>query len=217
MFEFNKDAKVEVEEIEGSKIYSISNFYKDPDSILEFFLSHEPPLWKKEETPSYNGIFFEDRRHHYHAYEMIAIHQFLANLCGQKPLDKMSIKTNQCRFKNDPYNDFDNHYWCPHIDAGYNGIVYFNKNDDKNGTNLYRFLDIIPKQPDFIPEHFAPWHKKINYEVVKYLKSEYNKLYLFDGKKFLHGMNVSNKRYFGSNYRINQVFFFVQDNFKTVH
>lgn len=208
MFEFNSDCKIEVEEIEGSKVYSIENFYKDPDSILKFFLSHEPPLWKVEEKPSYNGVFFEDRRHTYHAYEMIPIHEFLSDICGQKALDKFALKTNQCRFKNDPYNNYKDNYWYPHIDGGYNGIVYFNKNDNISGTNLYEFLDVIPKQPSFLPEHFVPWHKKINYRLIKTLIPEYNKLYLFDGKKFLHSMNIADHRYFEDEYRVNQVFFF---------
>jgi len=38
MFEINKNYKVEIEFIEGSPIYTIDNFYQDPDKVLELFL-----------------------------------------------------------------------------------------------------------------------------------------------------------------------------------
>ena len=45
-------------------------------------------------------------------------------------------------------------------------------------------------------------------KVLKKIKPKYNRLVLFDGDKFLHGMNIVNNRYFSDEYRCNQVFFF---------
>ena len=46
------------------------------------------------------------------------------------------------------------------------------------------------------------------YKLLKTLEPSYNRLVLFDGLKFIHGMDVTNDRYFGNESRNNQVFFF---------
>ena len=38
--------------------------------------------------------------------------------------------------------------------------------------------------------------------------AKYNRLVLYDGMRFLHGMNICNDDYFGEEYRVNQVYFF---------
>ena len=110
-------------------------------------------------------------------------------------------RTNQHKFYNHSFNDYKNCYWWPHRDAGYNAIIYFN---DDDGTNFYD--EIIPKKK--YNEHFKPWRPKEDLRVVKKIKSKYNKLVFFDGKKFLHGMDINSDRYFYDEYRKNQVFFF---------
>ena len=101
------------------------------------------------------------------------------------------------------FNNYVDNYWWPHTDVGWNGIVYFH---DEWGTNLYspNHLDIT----DNINEHYQPWRSKEKYTLLKSLEPAYNKLVLFDGKKFPHGMNVTNEKYFGKKPRNNQVFFF---------
>ncbi len=64
------------------------------------------------------------------------------------------------------------------------------------------------KDYDSIPEHSAPWRQKEKYKKIKTLIPKYNRLVLFDGYKFPHGMNITNDRYFSNEYRNNQVFFF---------
>ena len=49
--------------------------------------------------------------------------------------------------------------------------------------------------------------------MIKSLPPKYNRLVLFDGYKFPHGMNIVNNHYFSDEYRINQVFFFDDPNF----
>ena len=134
------------------------------------------------------------------------IYFFLNNLIGDYPF-RSEITTNVTFFKTDEksikFNNYVDNYWWPHTDVGWNGIVYFH---DEWGTNLYspNHLDIT----DNINEHYQPWRSKEKYTLLKSLEPAYNKLVLFDGKKFPHGMNVTNEKYFGKKSRNNQVFFF---------
>ena len=65
-------------------------------------------------------------------------------------------------------------------------------------------------EQDDVNEHFKPWRSKKDYKVLKHVEPKYNRLVLFDGCKFLHGMNIINDRYFSDEYRKNQVFFFTK-------
>ena len=49
---------------------------------------------------------------------------------------------------------------------------------------------------------------KKKYKIIKTLEPKYNRLVLFDGDEFPHGMNIVNDMYFSNEYRNNQVFFF---------
>ena len=196
-----------MEIFENSKIYTIDNFYENPDSVVEYFLKIVPPLWKANEKPSYNSIYFEDRRHIIESNEIVKVYKFLEFLCSQTADNPNMIYTNASTFKKCDFNDYKNNYWWPHLDYGYNGIVYLNMNDHVSGTNLYKNLDLDDIRSD-ISEHFAPWRSKDKYKLVKTLIPRYNRLVLFDGLKFPHGMNICNDDYFDETYRFNQVFFF---------
>ena len=63
MFEINKNLDINTKDVEGSTVYIIDNFYKNPDEVVNLLQRIKPPLWKKGETPSYNGIYFEEYRH----------------------------------------------------------------------------------------------------------------------------------------------------------
>ena len=67
--------------------------------------------------------------------------------------------------------------------------------------------DYNEKENKGINEHYEPWRPKNKYKLLKTLEPAYNRLVFFDGAKFPHGMNVTNDRYFGYEYRNNQVFF----------
>ena len=107
------------------------------------------------------------------------------------------------RFSANDFNDYKNYVWWPHQDNGYNGIVYFS---DECGTNLYS-TDTTDELPN-APEHYNPWRLRENYKILKTLKPKYNRLVLFDGFKFPHGVDICSHRYYGEEYRKNQVFFF---------
>lgn len=207
MFEISKNISINLEIFQESKIYIIDNFYQNPDSVLNFFLNNFPDLWKKQQKPSYNQIYFEDRRHNLNSDEIIKVYDFLNFLCGQSPINKTQLSTNASRFKKCEFNDYKNNYWWPHKDFGYTGMVYFNDGDEISGTNLYENLN-SENEPPNCPEHYSPWRSKDNWKIIRTLYPKYNRLVLFDGLKFFHGMNICNDNYFGENYRFNQVFFF---------
>jgi hypothetical protein len=58
-----------------------------------------------------------------------------------------------------------------------------------------------------MPEHYAPWRLKTKYKIIKQLQGKFNRLIMFDGAKFLHGMDISTDDFFKVR-RINQVLFF---------
>ena len=211
MFEFNRDSEVKKRIIEGSAVYTIDNFYKNPDEIVEYLQSIPPPVWKQEEQPSNNQIEFDDRRHYLWNPDIRAACEYVCSICGHDMPDEQdanTITTNFTRFKDTPFNNFEDNYWWPHWDPGYNGVVYLNKDDTTSGTNLYENLDPENEPPDDVPEHYQPWRPKSKYRLVESLEAKYNRLVLFDGYKFPHAMNISNKQYFGETYRMNQVFFY---------
>ena len=51
--------------------------------------------------------------------------------------------------------------------------------------------------------------QKKTFKILKTLEPEYNRLVFFDGLKFFHGANFPDDRYFGEEFRTNQVFFFL--------
>jgi hypothetical protein len=105
--------------------------------------------------------------------------------------------------KANAFNDYQNNFWCPHFDKGYTGIVYLNDYTGA-GTNLY---DVIGNHDNKVPEHYMPWRKKTNYKVIKQLYSKFNRLVIFNSKKFLHGMAIDDDTFFNEE-RYNVVLFF---------
>ena len=205
MFELNDNLKIKRELFRGTIIYTIDDFYKNPQKV-ENYLFSEPdkiPLHKITRKPSFNNIYFEDRRHGLiDNLDLKKVYDFLSDLCGQG-YKNPNIVTNCTRFKRHPFNNYENCYWWPHTDCGYNGIVYFN-NDNEHGTSFY---DELVRNPN-VNEHEEPWIPKKNYISIKTLEPKYNRFVFFDGYKILHGMNICSDRYFGEEYRKNQVFFF---------
>ena len=208
MFEIRKDIEVKEEIFNGSKIFTIDNFYEDPDSVLDYALNPLPPLWKMEDQPSYNNVYFEDRHSEIFCKEVEPVFYFLQSLCNQDFNNFGEFEANVSRFKKDSFNDYKNCYWIPHNDIGYGAIVYLNKDDTKSGTNFYECLDPENEPPEDITEHQDPWRPKEKYKVIKHIEPKYNRMVLYDGMRFLHGMNICNDDYFSDTYRVNQVYFF---------
>lgn len=199
---FNKEVEVEI--FDDSPIYTIKNFYTNPNDILNLLDKTPAQLWKNWETPSYNGIHFTDQRHDFVYEGLTEITTFLSSICKQPVSQGNKIISNKLRFIDYDFNDYFNGYWAPHNDLGYTAIIYLNICGN-TGTNLYK---CIGKDNWDTPEHYQPWRPKKEYQVIKTLDAEFNKLVMFDGKKFLHGMSIEDDCFF-TNYRLNQVIFFV--------
>ncbi len=166
MFEINPNIKVKTENIQGHNIYYIDDFYKNPDKVDNLIFDENTPLWKSTEKPSFNGTHFFERRLIKHDKRLKEVYLFLSDLCKQKIYDDYYIITNMTRFNKNIFNDYKNSIWWPHIDAQYNGIVYFN---DTCGTNLYSFN--TTDDVEHFNEHFMPWRPKDRYKILKNLKT----------------------------------------------
>ena len=202
MFRLNNRLQIKQETLQESVIYYIDNFYLHPEKVEGYLFDKDTPLHKIEQKPSYNNIHFEDRRLIKEDERLHTVVNFISQICNQKP-ETYAIVTNMQRFFNHDFNDYKNCVWWPHQDNGYNGIVYFS---DECGTNLYS-TDTTDELPN-APEHYKPWRLRENYKILKTLKPKYNRLVLFDGFKFPHGVDICSHRYYGEEYRKNQVFFF---------
>ena len=152
-------------------------------------------------------IYFEDKRHSIKSHHISKVYDFLSRVCNQTPVTEPLILTNCTRFKKCEFNDYQNNYWWPHTDSGYTAIIYLNREDSISGTNLYENLN-PEKEPPNCPEHYSPWRSKKNYRLIETLQPKFNRMILFDGLKFIHGMNICNDDYFNEIYRMNQVLFF---------
>jgi hypothetical protein len=211
-YDLNEEAIVIREPFLGSNLYYIDDFYKNPDAIVDIL--NKTPSYLHHPDPSIthgslNGIYFEDRRHKFECEEVLKVYDHLSSICGRAyhPQNKRLVITNQSKFFKNDFNNFKDNYWYPHCDIGYNGLVYLNKCDNTCGTNLYRNIH----REEATAEHIDPWRPKRNWELLTTLKPTYNRCILFDGVKFPHGMHIPNDRYFGEEYRLNQVFFFVDE------
>ena len=204
MFELNNNLEIKEELFQGTVIYTIDDFYRDPQQVENYLFRNisNLPLHKIQEKPSFNGIHFEDRRHpSKENFQLEKVYDFLSGLCGQS-YEGSDLITNCARFKRHEFNDYENCHWWPHKDTGYNGIVYLMTmikwhNFIMNYTTTSTLMNIM---------HHGD--QKMSLNSFKHLEPKYNRLVFFDGWKFQHGMNISNDRYFGEEYRKNQVFFF---------
>jgi len=205
MFEINETLEMDVD-LENN-LYTIDNFYEDPDIIVDYLNKQYSPLHKSGDA-GYNGISFEDRRYVEYNDIINPVYRLVAEITGQEPDGGggIEISVNKWRGIKRNLNDYENYYWWPHTDEGYTALVYLNKDDESNGTNLYEVIRNYTVG-DEITEHKYPWQPKINYRVIKKISPRYNRMVIFNGLCY-HGMNICDDRYFNSEYRLNQVFFF---------
>lgn len=202
LFEINDISNIQVEEFQGSKIYTMDNFYKYPEAILNHLLYNKvPELWKGNETSSYNGQHFFDLRHRFDNNGFKKVGTVLATLCNQTSPTLQTVRTNCFKLVDKEFNDYKNNFWGPHKDVGYTALIYFN--------NILTYTNIYEQLEDDIwtgPEHYEPWRSRKKYKIIKQLEGKFNRLIMFDGNKFLHGMDISTDEFFNS-FRINQVLF----------
>jgi hypothetical protein len=217
IWEINNLSSMKHETFEGTHVWYMDDFYKYPDLVFEEITSNTPPLWKTYEKNTFNSIYFEDRRHLILIEELDDVYIKLGRLIdsvdpGRGATDDFGyLTTNHTLFYKDEkslkFNDYKSNWWWPHIDGGYNGICYLNKNaNNEIGTNLYRRLKEDPEYND-VPEHRRPWIPFEYWKRVAAFRAKFNRFVLFDGREYFHGMNIEDDRYFHE-FRVNQVFFF---------
>ena len=199
----NKNYTVDI--CNGTNVYTIHDFYKYPDKIVDFIIDYEPHYHKGNVKPSFNGVAFHDWRHRIKVDDLKEVVNFLQSICKQKPLFDKWVYTNCFKLVDKKFNNYRDNYWWPHEDYGYTSLVYLNK-FSYPGTNLYS--PVTPPNYNQI-EHYVPWQSKKNWVLKKNLIAEYNKLVLFDGLNNPHGMDISSDLFY-HHIRLNQVFFFEQ-------
>ena len=207
-FELNENCKSSVEFLEDTEVYYLDDFYKNPQEVVDFILSTQAN-YHKQPLPGYNSEYFHDMRHAIPA-DVSHVCGFLSKLCNKEPISDAAelLVTNYTSFCDHPFNDYQNNYWWPHKDKGWTALIYLN-DDEENGTNLYRCLEESESRDvGNTYEHLHPWRPKKYYELVKSIKPRYNRCVMFNGGDYLHGQNVTNKKYFGNVFRLNQVLFF---------
>lgn len=203
LFDINDLKNLVVEEFCGSKIYIMDDFYKHPEEVLSLLYNVKPNIWKEKETPSFNTIYFDDLRHNFDDNRLLPVTKALSSICNEYSPQPTRVVTNITRFKDKNFNDFKNNYWWPHCDLGYTALIYLNT-FTYPGTNIYEPIE----QDDWDTiEHYEPWRPKSKYKIIKTIEARFNRLVMFDGRKFFHGMNVSDDKFFNST-RINQAIFF---------
>ena len=210
VFDINEKSPIRIETFMGSNIYYIDDFYKHPQLILKLLGTipakvHHPGRDLKFESK--NGVYFDDKRHTSKFLEMERVTSYLSKICGSTlDQDPKMLFSNKTRFYPNKFNDYKNNFWHPHTDPGYTALIYLNKGDSECGTNLYK--EVLPDTENQHGEHVVPWRSKSKWEIIKTLEPKFNRCVLFDGSYFPHGMHIPNERYFGNEYRLNQVVFF---------
>jgi hypothetical protein len=210
IFEINSQYDLHMDyidpEVEQSKFFIIENFFKTPDLVAEYIETLPSVVWKEDARPSFNTIYFYDlKKYILEDTRLVPIYELLSGLSGLEPENYDCAVVNLFKFNSHIFNNFYRNYWSPHVDfGGYTGLVYLNKDDNYNGTNIYRSID-----PNFVtmePEHHKPWVSKEKYELLMTVPPVYNRLFFFNGSKYDHGMNIYDNRYTRSEYRTNLVF-----------
>ena len=108
MFELNDDLHVKEETILNSKVYTVDNFYKNPEEVSDYLFNRDVPLWKAEQKPSFNTVHFNDRRLIQREPRLIPVYEFLSKLCKQR-YPNCDISTNMTKFFNGGFNDYNNY------------------------------------------------------------------------------------------------------------
>lgn len=219
MWNLNNESKVTITKLKGSKIFTIDNVFAQPKKLERFLFSRKTALVEDKEPFQMNGMEFLKCRYHDFVDKAVPIVWLASKLSDQEPSFFGSFKTNADVWLKGDYNDYKNYYWWPHIDHGYNCIVYFNQ-DSKNGTNLYdpslKDEEWFSSLMENVPVGAQPWVSKDKVKLLKTLKPKYNRMVLFDGAYFPHSSAIDNDKYFVDNFddvnkkntRTNLCFFF---------
>tara|TARA_R100001510_G_scaffold36725_1_gene33167 strand:- start:3066 stop:3725 length:660 start_codon:yes stop_codon:yes gene_type:complete len=204
----------------GTRAFQIDNFYDNAGFIMDMILSG-PPNQVITEHPKHGDEFF-DLRHHREEPTLKKYTDQVVELLDDtnfyvyKENGVDVLDTNFMRWKKSDFNNYQDNYWFPHLDAGWVCIIYLNE-DETNGTNIYEDKNgsIYKYGGRKTEEDRHPWKPKTDFEIVNYLTPKFNRGFLFDASKIPHGAAVDDETYFyyeGQNkstkHRLNQALFF---------
>lgn len=214
----------------GDFYYVMDEFYKYPDLVVKEIKKITPVTFKinniNDGEVSYNDKYFRDHRTDVWVRGLYQLNIDLGKLVKQDPANlnemekyKMGVMCiNHATIYRHPFNNLKNDYWYPHVDSGWNGLVYLNKNDSgKNGTNIYSIRknrNRIIQRIMNTHEHSSPWISKDQLDLLDTTESKYNSFAFYNGVKYFHGMNIGDDQYVCNmgeeleEERMNQVFFF---------
>lgn len=218
MWEINPESEIQIDELMGSKIYTIDDVFKYPKK-LERFLFNRQSFLVQGEPWSANGHQYIKQRYTDWIDASCPIVAVAQKLCQQNVGNHGGFSTNVDAFVSGPFNTFERNYLWPHLDNGYTLIVYFN-HEDENGTNLYhpklKEEEWFQKLMTDTPLGKDPWIPQKDVELLHTLKPKYNRAVLFDGAKFPHGAAIVNEHYYfdtpiPTEMRKNLCFFFYPD------
>ena len=204
----NNDLAIHKQLILGTPVFIIDNFLQDPDGIHDQCFAELGTMHKKTQKNTLNGVHFNDLRKIIQGDLVTEVDGLVKELTGQVPTNPQ-FATNELLLFPHAYNNPQDNWWWPHVDSGYNMIIYMSKNGDDCGTNLYHPDDFIP----VADEHASPWIPKNKLRRIIHLEGKYNRMVLFDGL-IPHGMNLVKDKYINE-YRRNIVGCYVD--FKTFH
>ena len=206
LFKVNpKLEQVAYEIVLDSVVFTVDNFYEDPDEVVEFIMGQETPLHREGERLSQNGVAFEDRRLNTSHEGMAEVTQLLMQLSEQDAQFAVEdVSAERYRFLTRDDNPYEDRVWNPTKTPGYVAFVYLNSGTYA-GTNLYAPQTIYPT--DGLPQHAAPWKSRHLWPILKSITAKYNRMVMFDGNKFVHGMAVNDDRFFDEE-RVSQIMFF---------
>ena len=134
MWQINTDTTVQIDELMGSKIYTIDNVFKYPKKLERFLFNRKSFPLQGEPWSANMDNYIKQRYSDWvdNSCPIVAIAQYL---CKQSLGNHGGFSTNVEAWYGGP-NAFDKYYWWPHLDDGYTLIVYFN-HEHEHGTNLY--------------------------------------------------------------------------------
>ena len=194
----NNDLAIHKQLILDTPVFIIDNFLQDPDGIHDQCFAELGTMHKKTQKNTLNGVHFNDLRKIIRGDLVTEVDGLVKELTGQVPTFPQ-FATNELLLFDDTYNNPQDNWWWPHVDSGYNCIIYMSKNGDDCGTNLYYPADFIP----CADEHASPWIPKNKMRRIIHLEGKYNRMVLFDGL-IPHGMNLVKDKYINE-YRRNIV------------
>ena len=204
----------------GTRAFQIDNFYDNAGFIMDMLLSG-PTNQVITEHPLHGEEFFDIRHHREEPTLKKYTDQVVALLNDTsyevyKENGNDILDTNFMRWKKSDWNNYEENFWFPHMDAGWVCLVYLNESET-NGTNIYvdKYGSIHKYGGRVTQQDRDPWKPKSDFEVVDYLEPKFNRGFLFDAKNIPHGAAVNDETYFYteeqkdySRHRLNQALFF---------